>query len=154
MTQAFTVRSPVAGTVVAMADVPDPVFAEGMVGPGVAVDPVAGAPSDVLAPCDGIIVKLHPHAFVLAGPAGRGILVHLGIDTVQLAGQGFTLHTAEGETVIAGQRLVSWSPSDVAAGGRSPLVLVVALDLVADGLEVLAAPGTPVTPASPIFVVP
>lgn len=162
---ALTVLSPVTGTVVAMADVPDPVFAEGMVGPGVAVAPVADRVSDVVAPCDGRVVKLHAHAFVIAAPedpavpapsgggvpAGRGVLVHLGIDTVQLDGAGFTLHVAEGAVVDAGQRLITWSPADVADGGRSPLVPVVALDLSPAGLRVLADPGRPIAAGDPLL---
>lgn len=160
---ALTVLSPVTGTVVAMAEVPDPVFAEGMVGPGIAVDPGADAvTSDVVAPCDGTLVKLHAHAFVLvaagdagsAGPApagGTGVLVHLGIDTVQLRGEGFTLHAAEGEEVRAGRRLVTWAPATVAHGGRSPLVPVVALDRSPDELRVLAAPGDRVAAGDPLL---
>lgn len=160
----LTVLSPVAGTVVALADVPDPVFAEGMVGPGIAVDPEApsgggtppGAerPSDVVAPCDGRLVKLHPHAFVVVADAGHGVLAHLGIDTVQLAGDGFTLHAAEGDTVVAGQRLISWFPRAVSDGGRSPLVPVVALDAPQDTLELLAAPNTRTEPGAPLFRLP
>jgi phosphotransferase system IIA component len=128
MAEALIVGSPVAGRVVAMRDVPDPVFAE-----------------SIVAPCAGVVVKLHPHAYVLLAPpgggadgasagevpaaAGRGVLVHLGIDTVQLKGEGFTLLVAEGDTVEAGQELIAWSPSTVSDGGRSPLVPVVALDL-------------------------
>ncbi|GAB3159309.1 PTS glucose transporter subunit IIA [Myceligenerans halotolerans] len=164
---ALTVLSPVSGTVVAMADVPDPVFAEGMVGPGIAVDPsVDGATSDVVAPCGGTLVKLHPHAFVVVatedavategreaggGPWGRGVLVHLGIDTVQLGGAGFTVHVAEGDVVAAGRRLVTWSPTEVSDGGRSPLVPVVALDLSPADLQVLTAPGDPIAAGDPLL---
>ncbi len=79
------VRTPFAGPVVALADVPDPVFAGQLVGAGVAVDPsgVEGAVTAV-APVDGTIVKLHPHAFALQGSAGTDVLVHVGIDTVKL----------------------------------------------------------------------
>ena len=143
MAEVLIVGSPVAGRVVAMRDVPDPVFAESIVGPGLAIDPDPELGGRVVAPCAGVVVKLHPHAFVLlappaedrpdarpCGPAGgRGVLVHLGIDTVQLKGEGFTLLVAEGDTVVADQDLVVWSPTAVSDGGRSPLVPVVALDL-------------------------
>ncbi len=79
------VRTPFAGPVVALADVPDPVFAEQLVGAGVAVDPTgAEGPVTAVAPVDGSIVKLHPHAFALQGAAGTDVLVHVGIDTVKL----------------------------------------------------------------------
>ena len=82
---------------------------------------------------------------------GRGVLVHLGIDTVQLKGQGFTLLVAEGATVEAGQALVAWSPAEVSDGGRSPLVPVVALDLAPLGLEELVRPGAVVEAGDPLF---
>ncbi len=158
MAEALNVGSPVAGRVVAMRDVPDPVFAESIVGPGLAVEPDAETGGRVVAPCAGVVVKLHPHAFVLLAPSGgaepaggRGVLVHLGIDTVQLKGEGFTLLVEEGDTVVAGQELVVWSPLTVADGGRSPLVPVVALDLGADGLDELVRPGTVVRAGDPLF---
>lgn len=126
-----TVGSPVAGRVVGLAAVPDPVFAQGMVGPGTAIDPVR-EPTDAVSPVAGTVVKLHPHAFVVVDAEGHGVLVHLGIDTVQLKGEGFVVHVAEGDTVAAGQTLISWDPAAVEAGGRSPVCPVVALDAPAD----------------------
>ena len=105
---------------------PDPVFAGQMVGPCFCIDTemVAGT---AVAPIAGTIVKLHPHAFVISGEAGA-VLVHLGIDTVQLKGEGFTVHAAEGSTVAAGDPIVSWDPAAVVAGGKSAAVPVVALE--------------------------
>ena len=71
---------PVPGRMLPLPEVPDPVFAGAMVGPGVAVDPPRG-PVQAVAPVDGRIAKLHPHAFVVVTASGRGVLVHLGIDT-------------------------------------------------------------------------
>ncbi|MQY07094.1 PTS sugar transporter subunit IIA [Actinomadura macrotermitis] len=127
------VLSPVAGRVVGLAGVPDPVFAQAMVGPGTAVDPDR-APGQAIAPVTGKIVKLHPHAYVVVDAEGHGVLVHLGIDTVQLKGEGFTLLAAEGAEVDAGQPLVSWDPAAIEAGGRSPICAVVALDASAADL--------------------
>ena len=165
MAEALIVGSPVVGRVVAMRDVPDPVFAESIVGPGLAIDPDPELGGRVVAPCAGVVVKLHPHAFVLlvpsaeppepAGPAGgRGVLVHLGIDTVQLKGAGFDLLVTEGEAVAAGQELIVWSPAEVSDGGRSPLVPVVALDLGPKGLEELVRPGARVRAGDPLFRLP
>lgn len=170
MAEALIVGSPVTGRVVAMRDVPDPVFAESIVGPGLAIDPDPGLGGRVVSPCAGVVVKLHPHAFVLLAPpaerpepaegaaaaaaAGRGVLVHLGIDTVQLKGAGFTLLVAEGDTVVAGQELIIWSPAEVSDGGRSPLVPVVALDLGPRGLEELVRPGARVRAGDPLFRLP
>lgn len=122
-----TVLAPVEGAAVGLAAVPDPVFSAGMVGPGTAIDPRRG-PGTAVAPIAGKIVKLHPHAYVIEGDDGKGVLVHLGIDTVQLRGRGFRLLAAEGDRVSAGQPVVAWDPAQIEAGGRSPVCPVVALD--------------------------
>lgn len=146
----LAVRAPVRGRVLPLGEVPDPVFAAAMVGPGLAIDPPRAA-SDAVAPIDGTVVKLHPHAFVVADAEGSGVLVHLGIDTVQLRGEGFRLHVSEGAAVRAGDALVSWDPAAVEAGGRSPICPVVALDAAEDALYELAAEGE-ISPADPLFV--
>lgn len=146
-----SVLNPVAGTVVAMSEVPDPVFAQGMVGPGVAVDPGDAASSDAVAPVDGVVLSLHPHAFVVVAGDERGVLVHLGIDTVQLNGEGFTLHVAKGDVVVAGQRLITWSPRNVSGGGRSALVPVVVLELPPEELEILGEPGEMLPVGAPLL---
>ena len=133
----LAVRAPVPGRVIPMAEVPDPVFAGSLVGPGVAVDP-ARSRHRAVAPIAGRIVKLHPHAFVVTAPDGRGVLVHLGIDTVQLKGEGFTVLAAEGGQVEAGAPVVEWDPAAIEAGGRSPICPVVALDATADDIQVVA----------------
>jgi len=129
-----SVLAPVAGTVVALADVPDPVFAQQIVGSGIAIDPER-AESTVVAPADGRLLKLHPHAFVLLTAEGKGLLVHLGIDTVQLEGAGFELLVAEGDEVTAGTPIVRWNPAEIEAGGRSPIVPVVVMDSAPDSVQ-------------------
>lgn len=129
------VVSPLAGEVVGLAGVPDEVFAEAMVGPGTAVAPAPGGGTvDAVSPVDGVLAKLHPHAYVVVDDDGRGVLVHLGIDTVTLKGEGFTLLAAESDRVRAGQPVVRWDPAAVEAGGRSPICPVVALDASAQAL--------------------
>ena len=127
MAEELRVLAPLPGRVLPLSEVPDPVFAGAMVGPGAAVDPPRG-PVQAVAPVDGRIVKLHPHAFVVVTASGRGVLVHLGIDTVQLQGEGFRLLAAEGDEVTAGTPLVEWDTAAVEAGGRSPVSPVIALD--------------------------
>jgi PTS system glucose-specific IIA component len=132
----LAVIAPVTGTVIGLGRVPDPVFADAMVGPGPAIDPdrVVG---EALSPIAGRLVKLHPHAFVVVDDtsgAERGVLVHLGIDTVQLEGAGFELLVAEGDVVVAGQPVVRWNPADIEAGGRSPVCPIVALGAEAGDL--------------------
>jgi sugar PTS system EIIA component len=121
------VGAPLAGIAIPLAEVPDPVFADAMVGPGAAVDP-RRAVSLVYCPIGGTLVKLKPHAFVVADHAGRGVLVHLGIDTVNLDGAGFELIAAEGAVVAAGAPIVRWNPAAVEAAGLSPICAVIALD--------------------------
>ncbi|MFC4562068.1 PTS glucose transporter subunit IIA [Nocardiopsis mangrovi] len=126
----LTVLSPVPGTAVGLAQVPDPVFAQAMVGPGTAVEPVRG-PMEATAPIGGTLLKLHAHAFVVVAPGGHGVLVHLGIDTVKLDGAGFEKLAAEGDEVAAGTPLIRWDPVAIEARGLSPIVPVVALDAAA-----------------------
>lgn len=130
------VGTPVPGSAVAITEVEDPVFAESMVGPGVAVRPRGGR-HDAVAPIDGTVATLHPHAFVVAGADGRAVLVHLGIDTVKQDGAGFTVHVSKGDSVRAGQPLVGWDPDEVVAAGFSAIVPVVALDASARALDEL-----------------
>ncbi len=124
-----SVLAPLGGRLLALSEVPDPVFAGEMVGPGLAIDPPEDdVPVTVVSPIAGTLLKLHPHAFVVLGPDGVGILVHLGIDTVRLDGRGFELHAVEGGTVAAGDPMVTWDVSVTRAEGLSPVVPVVAMD--------------------------
>jgi sugar PTS system EIIA component len=148
----LSVLSPLPGRVLPMQDVPDPVFSGSIVGPGIAVDPVREA-VEAVSPVDGRLVKLHPHAFVVVSvmpEGGAGVLVHLGIDTVQLKGEGFTLFVDEGTEVVAGQPIVRWDPAAVEAGGRSPVCPIVALDAKADSLADFAEAGD-VEAGAPLF---
>ncbi|MCQ4122045.1 PTS sugar transporter subunit IIA [Rhodococcus tibetensis] len=131
----LSVQAPLPGRVLALADVPDPVFAGQMVGAGVAIEPSRDrGPLDVVAPISGKILKLHPHAFVILGSAGRGVLVHLGIDTVKLRGEGFTLLAAEGDQVEAGDPVVRFDPTEIDGTGYSAVCPVVVMDSAPDSL--------------------
>lgn len=136
----LSLMAPVSGRVIPLADVPDPVFAAAMVGPGAAIAPDLGVAAviDALSPVSGLVAAVHPHAFVIAGPGGgnQGVLVHLGIDTVQLKGAGFELLADQGDEVAVGQPLVRWSPDDVVARGMSAIVAVIALAADPSQLEV------------------
>jgi len=111
-----------------------------MVGPGTAIDPLR-EPSEAVAPVDGVIVSLHPHAFVVVDADGHGVLTHLGIDTVQLNGEGFELLVNKGDTVTRGQAVVRWNPAAVEAAGKSPVCPIVALEATADSLVDLREDG-------------
>ncbi|MGW2344229.1 PTS sugar transporter subunit IIA [Streptomyces sp. NPDC001661] len=129
-----SVTSPLTGRAIGLSAVPDPVFSGAMVGPGSAIDPAREA-SDAVAPVDGIVVSLHPHAFVVVDEEGHGVLTHLGIDTVQLNGEGFELLVNKGDTVRRGQAVVRWDPAAVEAAGKSPICPVVALEATAESLS-------------------
>ncbi|MFJ4191736.1 PTS glucose transporter subunit IIA [Kitasatospora sp. NPDC089509] len=135
-----TVTSPLTGRVVGLAGVPDPVFSGAMVGPGTAIDPVR-EPTEALAPVDGVVVSMHPHAFVVVDADGHGVLTHLGIDTVQLNGEGFELLVNKGDTVTRGQAVIRWNPAAVEAAGKSPISPIVALEAAPDALGNLREDG-------------
>ncbi|MFC7878645.1 PTS glucose transporter subunit IIA [Isoptericola sp. NPDC057391] len=141
---ALTVLAPVTGTVVDVSEVDDPVFSAGLVGPGLAIEPDGARGGEAVAPITGTIVKLHPHAFVVQHDDGRAVLVHLGIDTVKLGGEGFTTHASEGDVVQRGTVLVTWDPATVREGGRSAVCPVVALEATPDAVDRLAQVGTTV----------
>ncbi|MCX2929420.1 PTS glucose transporter subunit IIA [Mycobacterium sp. CVI_P3] len=121
------VHAPVRGRAVTLGDVPDPVFAQGMVGYGAAVDPPREV-VDAVAPVSGQLFKLMPHAFIVMTSEKVGILVHLGLDTVSLNGAGFSSHVAEGDTVTAGQTVITYDVPAVVAAGLNPIVAVVVVD--------------------------
>ena len=147
---ALEILSPLSGRVVEFADVPDPVFAGGFLGPGLAIDP-SRADQTAVAPVSGTIGSMFPHAFGISTPEGREVLVHLGIETVKLEGQGFTVHKAKGDTVSAGEPIVSWNPAEIETGGRSPISPVVALQAEEGDVSVVAAPGTEVAAGAVLF---
>ncbi|WP_372461800.1 glucose PTS transporter subunit IIA [Nocardioides furvisabuli] len=127
----LAVLAPLGGTLVPLSEVPDATFAKGVVGHGVAIDPPRQV-VDVVAPATGRILKLWPHAFALQTADGTGVLVHLGIDTVQLDGEGFSAHAAEGDEVVVGQSILRYDVPAVEAAGRNPVVPVIVLDRKAD----------------------
>ena len=102
MTAELVLFSPLDGWAAPLAEVPDPVFAQAMLGDGVAVDPTG---SVLHAPCDGVIISVHAarHAVSLRAEGGVELLMHVGLDTVTLGGAGFEVHVAEGQAVRAGE---------------------------------------------------
>ncbi|WP_172120040.1 sucrose-specific PTS transporter subunit IIBC [Actinomyces faecalis] len=101
----LTVTSPLRGTAVALSEVKDQTFASGMLGPGLAVEP-AGGP--VVSPVDGEVIVAFPtgHAYGLRSASGIELLIHVGMDTVELGGRHFSPQVAAGQTVRRGQTLV------------------------------------------------
>jgi len=121
------VLAPVEGRGVPLQDVPDPVFSQGMVGYGAAIDPPRRV-VDAVAPVSGRILKLLPHAYVIMTADNVGVLVHLGLDTVALNGEGFTTRVKEGDNVTAGQVIITYDVLSVEAKGLNPIVPVVVMD--------------------------
>ncbi|MGA7817326.1 PTS sugar transporter subunit IIA, partial [Caballeronia sp.] len=134
----FVLLAPFTGPMVPLAQIPDPVFAEGMFGDGIGIDPLTG---ELLAPCDGVITHLARtnHAVTLRTPQGAEILVHIGIDTVELAGRGFTPKVEQGASVHAGQVLIEFDADHVAQNAPS-LVSVIAV-ANSDAFEVVERAG-------------
>lgn len=116
--------APVSGPVIAIENVPDPVFAQKLVGNGVAIDPVT---ETLLAPCAGKIVQLHSshHAVTIVHESGAQVLLHIGLDTVQLKGNGFKAKIKTGDSVKAGQALIAFSADTIALAGKSLLTMMV-----------------------------
>jgi multiphosphoryl transfer protein len=119
--------SPLQGWSAPLEEAPDAVFAGRMMGDGVVIDPTG---SSLHAPCDGtlIVVPASRHAVTLRADNGAEILLHVGIDTVGLAGQGFDLHVREGQRVRAGERLISFDLEVLAQRARSLVTPVVVTD--------------------------
>ncbi|MDU6478823.1 MAG: glucose PTS transporter subunit IIA, partial [Corynebacterium kroppenstedtii] len=121
------VRAPIPGTVIPLSQVEDKTFASETVGRGLAIRPEQGV-LEAVAPVSGRIMQLFPHAFAIMTDDRIGVLVHLGIDTVELNGQGFTVHAAKGDHVVQGQPIVTYDVPAVAAAGRPTTVPVVVMD--------------------------
>ncbi len=130
------IHAPLSGITVPLAEVPDPVFAQKMVGDGAAIDPTS---SEVLAPFAGTITQLHQahHAVAITSADGVEVLIHVGIDTVSLKGEGFTALAKLGDLVIAGQPLLRFDVDAIARQARS-LVTVVLVTNLQDGQRLVA----------------
>jgi phosphocarrier protein FPr/phosphocarrier protein len=119
--------APLAGWSTPLDEAPDGVFAGRMLGDGLAIDPTG---STLYAPCDGelIAVPASKHAITLRAQSGAEILLHVGIDTVALAGEGFELHVRQGQRVRAGEPLVSFELDMLARRAVSVLTPVIVLE--------------------------
>lgn len=146
-----TVLAPMAGRLLPLSEAPDPVFAAEMVGSVLAIAP-GDARGTAVAPIGGTLVKVMPHAYVVSGEDGA-VLVHLGIDTVKLDGEGFDVLVEEGHTVAAGDPVITWSPADITERGLSSLVLVCALDTSAHLVQAESFPET-VVAGDELFALP
>ncbi|OUP25736.1 PTS transporter subunit IIABC [Gemmiger sp. An194] len=120
----LTVVSPLAGKIIPVEEVADGVFSEKMVGDGFAVEPES---DEVLAPADGEITLVFDtkHAFTMRTAQGVDLLVHMGIDTIRLNGEPFTLNIQQGDTVKAGQPIGTMDRAAILAAGYRTVTPVV-----------------------------
>ena len=119
-----TLVTPIVGDVVALADVNDPVFSSGAMGQGIAVKPSQGV---VYAPADAEVSIAFPtgHAFGLKTTDGAEVLIHVGIDTVTMNGDGFEAKVAQGDKVKAGDVLGTFDSNKIAAAGLDDTTMVI-----------------------------
>jgi sugar PTS system EIIA component len=100
-----TILQPLEGEIVPLDVVPDPVFSQKMIGDGFAINPTNGS---VVSPVDGEVISVFPtkHAVSIKSKGGREILIHVGLETVSLNGEGFTAFVSDGQSVQKGQKLL------------------------------------------------
>lgn len=127
--------SPGKGWIGPLSEAPDPVFAEKIMGDGLLLDPLVG---EVRAPCRGVIVNVATtnHAITIRTSNNADILIHIGIDTVALDGEGFTVHVNEEEVVETGAKLVSYDLPLIAGRGKSLLTPIIVIN--SDDFEIVS----------------
>ncbi|WP_193103865.1 N-acetylglucosamine-specific PTS transporter subunit IIBC [Brachybacterium sp. FME24] len=126
-THLVRLRQPLAGAVVPLSEVPDPTFAQGIMGPGVAIEPTGG---EVVAPAAGTIGHVFPtgHAVALVLDDGTELLIHVGLDTVQMKGEGFTTLVEPGQRVGAGTPLLRADLSAIRVAGHPTITPIIVLN--------------------------
>lgn len=152
-TQPLELLAPLAGVLLPLDQVPDPVFSSRLIGDGVCIDPTS---QTLCAPLAGVISNIQDsgHAVSVTDDHGVQVLMHIGLDTVNLAGKGFTRLVEEGQRVVAGQPLIEFDADYIALNARSLLTLMLvvsgepfALLAAATGLVEAGQPLLRVTPA-------
>ena len=137
--EVIELHAPIEGTAVALADVPDPIFAAGKLGEGVAIEPTG---TTVAAPAAGKVAATYPsgHAVGLKLENGIELLIHVGLDTVNLDGKGFSVKVAKGDVVAAGDTLIEFDPEVIKEAGY-PLITPVIVTNTRKFAEVKGLPG-------------
>ncbi|MFJ4268627.1 glucose PTS transporter subunit IIA [Paenarthrobacter nicotinovorans] len=151
LTGSLDLLSPLSGQVVPLSEVPDPVFSSGGVGSGAAIVPTSGR---IVAPCDGTVIVLPAsgHAVGLRTDDGVELLIHVGIDTVNLGGRGFTPLVALKQKVTAGEPLLDADLGIIADSGYSLVTPVLVTNARRVG-EVTTSAGTAVVAGEPLLTV-
>ncbi|QLD11316.1 glucose PTS transporter subunit IIA [Microbacterium oleivorans] len=148
---AFEIASPLDGTAVALSEVPDPVFGGGVMGPGVAIEPTGDT---VVSPGAGTVAAAQPtgHAFGIELDNGVELLIHVGIDTVNLKGEGFEVHVKAGDRVEQGTPLVTFDRAVIEKAGYPLITPVIVLN--GDAFATVDPVGLgPTTAGSPLLIV-
>ncbi|MFS0786383.1 PTS glucose transporter subunit IIA [Shouchella sp. 1P09AA] len=143
------IHAPINGTAVAIEEVPDPTFGQKMIGDGLAIEPKEGK---VVAPIDGKVVQVFPtkHAFGIETDNGAELLVHIGLETVAMNGEGFTAHVQEGDKVKAGDVIIEFDLDLVKERAAHTITPIVVTNHDQFSLEKLAD-GDVVANESPLF---
>ena len=143
-TQPLELLAPLSGVLLALDTVPDPVFSSRVIGDGLCIDPTS---QTLCAPLAGVISNIQDsgHAVSITDDHGVQVLLHIGLDTVNLAGKGFTRLVEEGQRVEAGQALIEFDADYVALNARSLLTLMLVVSgepftLLVDGLVAVGQP--------------
>ncbi|MFC0672810.1 N-acetylglucosamine-specific PTS transporter subunit IIBC [Brachybacterium hainanense] len=136
LTEIVRLRQPLQGRVIPLEEVPDPTFAGGIMGPGIAIEPSDG---HVVAPASGIVAHVFPtgHAVALQLDDGTEVLIHVGLDTVQMKGEGFTTLVSPGDRVEAGTALLVADLERIRAAGHPTVTPVIALNRQGSRLELV-----------------
>lgn len=143
-----SIVSPLTGEVVALAEIKDAAFASGALGKGAAIEPTEGK---LFAPVSGTVSALFPtgHAIGITSDDGAEILIHIGLDTVQLEGKYFTAHTAQGDRVEKGQLLIEFDANAIKEAGFDLTTPVVVTNQ--DIYEITVVQATAVTSQDPLL---
>ena len=122
-TGAGAIKAPVEGKIISREEIPDATFASGVLGDGVGIEPEA---ETVYAPFDGTVstVAESKHAVGLSGAGDMELLIHVGVDTVAMNGDGFQTFVSEGDEVKAGQKLLTFDRKKIAAANHPDVVVV------------------------------
>jgi len=144
----LALTAPLSGPVMPLSRVPDPVFSSGTMGDGIAIDPL----NDCLhAPCAGVVIHMARtrHALTLKADNGAELLLHLGLDTVQLQGEGFEALVAEGARVSEGQPLLRFDLDKVASGSKSLITVLILTN--GEGFQLRPLTTTSVSVGAPLL---
>ena len=149
-TQPLELLAPLSGVLLALDRVPDPVFSSRLIGDGLCIDPTS---QTLCAPLAGVISNIQDsgHAVSITDDNGVQVLMHIGLDTVNLAGQGFTRRVVEGQRVEAGQVLIEFDADYVALNARSLLTLMLVVS--GEPFTLLAADNGVVAVGQPLLQV-